>query len=85
MVVIIVGMRPCIETILIVYPFFVMAGMSFFRAVTKKSPHKDAKRNRALIALRFMLYVILLPLGAVLSLAVMGFLDPLFFLIKNHT
>lgn len=77
------GLRPCLITLIIVYPIFLMAGIAFFRHVVKNKPHADPARNRSLAALRFMLFVVLLPLGALLSMAVLGWLDPLFHLVQR--
>ncbi len=74
------GLRACVITLLIVYPAFLAAGVWFFRYIVKNKPHADAKRNKLLTVLRFFLFVVLVPAGAVLSIAVLGWLDPLFYL-----
>ncbi len=77
------GLSSCIITLIIVYPVFLIAGILFFQKIIKSSPHKDYKRNRQLTILRFLLYVVLLPIGTVSALAVLGWLDPLFFLVRG--
>lgn len=77
------ALRPCIITLLIVYPFFLAAGVYFFRHITRARPHPDAGRNAQLKALRFMLYVVLMPVGSLLALAVLGVLDPLYHVIRS--
>ena len=79
----VLGLRPCIITLIIVYPAFLLAGILFFRAIVKNSPHKDHNRNKLLTKLRFLLYIVLLPVGAVAAIAILGWLDPLFFLVRK--
>ena len=79
----ILGLRPCIATLVIVYPVFLVAGVFLFRAMVRKYPHKDQKRNRHLTVLRFLLYIVLMPLGVVLAIGILGWLDPLFFLVRS--
>ncbi len=77
-------LRPCITTLLIVYPSFLLAGAWFFCHVVKKHPHKDPVRNKLLTPLRFALFVVLIPIAAVLALAVLGWLDPLYFIVRQY-
>jgi hypothetical protein len=77
------GLRPCIITLIIVYPVLLAAGIWFFRKIVKSKPHKDPERNRLLTALRFMMYVVLAPIGIISALAILGWLDPLFFLVRG--
>lgn len=77
------ALRPCVLTLLIVYPPFLAAGIFFFRHVVRRHPHPDAARNKALKIVRFLMFAVCVPLGAVLSLAVLGWLDPLYNIVRG--
>lgn len=80
------SLSACIVTLLVVYPVFVIAGYAFYRYVQRKSPvpyREGDPRNRIIRPMRFAMHVLILPLGATLSLAILGLLDPLFFLIRS--
>lgn len=77
------ALRPCVLTLLIVYPPFLAAGYFFFRHVVRRHPHPNAARDKQLRLLRFMMFVICVPLGAVLSMAVLGWLDPLYNIVRK--
>jgi hypothetical protein len=79
-------MKSCIVTLLIVYPIFLSSGIWFYRHIQKTKPHPfpaGDRRNNSVWFLRFALYILLLPLGATLALAILGTLDPVFHLIVN--
>jgi hypothetical protein len=76
-------LKPCILTLLLVYPFFLLAGVACFRYCKRHYPHKDPKRNELLTFLRFALYVVLMPLGALLAAAILGWLDPVYHLVRR--
>jgi hypothetical protein len=79
------GLRSCVLTLLIVYPAFVLAGYRFYRHMQKTRPDPlppGDPRARLVKPLRFLLYVALLPLGLTLSLAILGWLDPLYHLVR---
>jgi len=75
------SLRSCIVTLMVVYPVVEAAGVGFFLWVAKTRPHKNAARNRRLTVLRFLLYVVLMPVGVTIAMGVLGWLDPLFHLI----
>jgi hypothetical protein len=77
-------LKSCILTLFIVYPVFGALGYWFHRYIQRTRPNPlppGDPRIKILRHLRFALYVILLPLGATLSLAILGALDPLFHVI----
>lgn len=76
-------LRPCIITLLIVYPVFLAAGVWLFRYMVRTRPHRDVRRNKSFTILRFLIYVVLSPLGCVLALAILGWLDPLYHLVRR--
>lgn len=79
-------MPACILTLMIFYPLTLGAGVWFFMRLQRINPHpvpeKDPRYN-LVKPLRFMIFVVLLPLAFTLSLAVLGLLDPLFYLIRD--
>jgi hypothetical protein len=76
------ALRSCILTLLVVYPVMEAAGVAWFMRMVRKHPHKDPAGNRRVTVLRFLLYVVLLPLGVTIAMAILGWLDPLFFMIR---
>ena len=76
-------LRPCVITLLLVYPVFLIAGLLFFQHLIRNHPHKDAGRNKLLTPLRFALFVLLIPVATVLALATLGWLDPLYFMVRG--
>jgi hypothetical protein len=76
----------CIVTILVVYPAFLLGGIALYRYAQKTKPRpfpEGNPRNKFVRPWRIAVHVVLLPLGAVLALAALGMLDPLFFLIRD--
>ena len=76
----------CIVTLLIVYPAFLAAGILFYRHMQKTRPRpfpEGDPRNRIVRWWRLVVHAGLLPPGATLSLAALGWLDPLFFFIRG--
>jgi len=76
----------CIITLLVVYPCFLAAGYWFYRTMQKRKPTPFPAgdvRNKMIRPWRIAVHVVLLPLAATLSLAVLGGLDPLFFAIRS--
>lgn len=76
----------CIVTLFVIYPVLAIAGYAFYRFAQRRhpAPYREGDvRNRLIRPLRFTMYVVLLPLGATLSLAILGLLDPVFFLIRD--
>lgn len=79
-------LRSCIVTILIVWPLLEAAGYWFYRHMQKTQPNPlTAEDPRAphVKKFRFVVFVVLMPLGVTLSLAILGALDPLFHLIQH--
>jgi hypothetical protein len=79
-------LKSCTLTLLIVYPVFLAAGVWFYRYMQKTKPQPfpaGDKRNNLVRIWRFSLYILLLPLGVTLALAILGSFDPLFHFIAN--
>ena len=79
-------LRSCVITLLVVYPVFLTAGFLFYRYLQKTKPSPlppGHPRARFVKPWRFVMFVILLPLAAMLSFAVFGWLDPLFHAIQH--
>ncbi len=76
-------LRPCVLTLLLVYPVFLVPGILFFRSIVRNKPLADARRNRQLTIIRFFIFVVLAPLGAMLAVAVLGWLDPVYFYVRD--
>lgn len=77
---------PCILTLMIVYPPLLAAGWWAFRYFHKANPRpfpEGDMRNRTVGIFRFLLFVALFPLGILLAAGLMGWLDPLFWLIRD--
>jgi len=75
----------CILTLLLVYPVFLGAGIWFYRYMQKTRPQPmppGDPRNKLVRLWRLAVHVVLLPLGATGSLAVLGWLDSLFYFIS---
>jgi hypothetical protein len=78
-------LRSCILTLLIVWPVLEALGIWFYRHMQKTKPNplpESDPRAKYVKQFRFLLYVVLMPLGVTLALALVGALDPLFHLIK---
>ncbi len=78
-------LRSCIITLLVVYPVFLATGIVFYRHIQKTRPNPlppSNPRARFVRPWRFAMYIVLLPLAVTLSLAALGWLDPLFHLIQ---
>lgn len=76
----------CIITLLVVYPLFLAAGVWFFRYIQKTRPNPlcaNDVRTRFVKPWRFVMFVVLLPLALTGALAVLGWLDPLFYLVAS--
>lgn len=79
-------MAACILTLLVFYPITIAAGYGFYRYIQKSKPNPIAQtdpRYRFIRPWRFVMFVVLLPLALTGSLAVLGILDPLFYLIAS--
>lgn len=79
-------LRACVCTLLIVYPLFLLAGVMVYRWVIKQplSPKLHPMQVKLLKPLRFLIFVVLMPLAITMALGVAGALDPLFFWIRDH-
>jgi hypothetical protein len=78
--------RPCILTLMIVYPLFLAAGVWFYRHLQKTAPRPlpdSDPRSKFIKPWRITVFVVLVPLATTLSLAVLGWLDPLFYKIAS--
>jgi hypothetical protein len=79
------NLRSCILTLLIVWPVLEALGVWFYQYIQKTRPQplpENDPRSKYVKHFRFLLYVVLMPFGVTLALALIGALDPIYHLVR---